>query len=195
MINFTEREKREERAEKNCQTHSHSKTSFKEVWRHFISHQYSTSIKKEKRSDTIFRHFTFFCHPPRKKPCWSERSSFNLEEVKIHVGQTFANNVGGDINNMSGNILELELQESRELSASQLHLLLHPTQEEEDEQLRKSEDIMCLNIGGKKHWVMCRNFVNFPGTRLGKLARAKERSSWQHKRKQTFFFFILKGNL
>ena len=32
---------------------------------------------------------------------------------------------------------------------------------------------MCLNVGGKKHWVMARNFVHFPGTRLGKLARAK----------------------
>ena len=32
---------------------------------------------------------------------------------------------------------------------------------------------MCLNVGGKKHWVMSRNFVHFPGTRLGRLARAK----------------------
>ena len=32
---------------------------------------------------------------------------------------------------------------------------------------------MCLNVGGKRHWVMARNFVHFPGTRLGKLARAK----------------------
>ena len=60
---------------------------------------------------------------------------------------------GPRLSNMSGNILELELRDSRELSASQLHLLLHPTQEEEDEQLRSSDDLMCLNIGGKRHWV------------------------------------------
>ena len=34
---------------------------------------------------------------------------------------------------------------------------------------------MCINVGGKKHWIMARNFVNFPGTRLGKLARAKNK--------------------
>ncbi len=75
---------------------------------------------------------------------------------------------------MSGNILEL--QDSRELSASQLHLLLHPTQEEEDERLRQSDKLMVLNIGGRRHWVMSRNFVSFPGTRLGKLARAAGKS-------------------
>ena len=32
---------------------------------------------------------------------------------------------------------------------------------------------MCLNVGGKRHWVMNKNFVHFPGTRLGRLARAK----------------------
>ena len=32
---------------------------------------------------------------------------------------------------------------------------------------------MCLNVGGKRHWVMSKNFVHFPGTRLGRLARAK----------------------
>lgn len=35
--------------------------------------------------------------------------------------------------------------------------------------------IMCVNVGGKRHWIMARNFVNFPGTRLGKLARAKNK--------------------
>jgi len=34
---------------------------------------------------------------------------------------------------------------------------------------------MCLNLGGKRHWVMARNFVHFPGTRLGKLARTNVR--------------------
>ena len=32
---------------------------------------------------------------------------------------------------------------------------------------------MCLNVGGKKHWIMSKHFVHFPGTRLGRLARAK----------------------
>lgn len=62
---------------------------------------------------------------------------------------------------------------NRHLSASQLHLLLHPTDEGEDETLGNSQQIMCLNVGGKRHWVMNKNFVHFPGTRLGRLARAK----------------------
>ena len=32
---------------------------------------------------------------------------------------------------------------------------------------------MCLNVGGRKHWVMSKHFVHFPGTRLGRLTRAK----------------------
>ncbi len=75
---------------------------------------------------------------------------------------------------MSGDILALT-DDNRALSASQLHLLLHPTQEEEDDLLRKSEEVLCINVGGKRHWIMARNFVNFPGTRLGRLARAKTR--------------------
>ena len=35
--------------------------------------------------------------------------------------------------------------------------------------------MLCLNVGGKRHWAMCKNFVHFPGTRLGRLARAKSR--------------------
>lgn len=62
---------------------------------------------------------------------------------------------------------------TRELSASQLHLLLHPTEEKDDEELRDKDTVVCLNVGGKRHWVMIKNFVSFPGTRLGKLARAK----------------------
>ena len=41
---------------------------------------------------------------------------------------------------MSGDILGLT-DDSRALSASQLHLLLHPTEEEEDAVLRKSEKV------------------------------------------------------
>jgi hypothetical protein len=32
-------------------------------------------------------------------------------------------------------------------------------------------DKVCLNVGGKKHWALLKNFFNFPGTRLGKMAR------------------------
>ena len=32
---------------------------------------------------------------------------------------------------------------------------------------------MCLNVGGKRHWIKSKNFVHFPGTRLSRLARAK----------------------
>ena len=41
---------------------------------------------------------------------------------------------------MSGDILGLT-DDSRALSASQLHLLLHPTEEEEDAVLRKSDKV------------------------------------------------------
>jgi hypothetical protein len=75
---------------------------------------------------------------------------------------------------MSGDIFALS-KSNRALSVSQLHLLLHPTKEEEDDALRQSENIMCINVGGKRHWIMEKNFVNFPGTRLGKLVRAKNR--------------------
>ena len=90
-------------------------------------------------------------------------------------GQSRSNNNCLNISTTTTNMQVSLFPDSRELSASQLHLLLHPTEGEEDEALRKSEDLMCLNVGGKKHWVMARNFVNFPGTRLGKLARSKSK--------------------
>ena len=62
---------------------------------------------------------------------------------------------------------------SHHLSASEIHLLLHPTEEKDDEALRDNDNVLCLNVGGKRHWAMCKNFVNFPGTRLGRLARAR----------------------
>lgn len=50
---------------------------------------------------------------------------------------------------MSGDILGLT-DDSRALSASQLHLLLHPTEEEEDAVLRKSDKV----------WCTCRDYDN-----------------------------------
>lgn len=75
---------------------------------------------------------------------------------------------------------------------------MHPTEEDEDERLRASDELMCLNIGGKRHWVMNRNFVNFPGTRLGKLARAKSRREiealcdkyWPDQKVPEYFFDV-----
>ena len=41
------------------------------------------------------------------------------------------------------------LLSAKELSASQLHLLLHPTEEKDDAALRDNDNIICLNVGGK----------------------------------------------
>ena len=50
----------------------------------------------------------------------------------------------------------------------------------DDEALRDNNNVLCLNVGGKRHWAMCKNFVSFPGTRLGRLARAKSRKEILH---------------
>ena len=46
---------------------------------------------------------------------------------------------------MSGDVLGLT-DDNRALSASQLHLLLHPTEEEEDAVLRKSDKVCGLTL-------------------------------------------------
>jgi len=58
------------------------------------------------------------------------------DDEVVHARRWRSAKLGRGEEVMSGDILELGLRESRELSASQLHLLMHPTQEEEDERLR-----------------------------------------------------------